>query len=165
MTKLQTIELKEYEIKEVDGGFERVLISSEKHPLFFSNRSLLIGKQRGILEKGLEHELFSLIQALDPITVNAVTNGADVESEQLLSLMDAISLDHMKDIIWLAYVGAKTSDCLENEDFKEMFDEDFQTTVLIYLQILTSNFKTQNDKNKFKEGLSKSLASNKGGKK
>lgn len=164
VTRLQTIELKEYEIQEINGEFERVLINSEKHPLFFSNRSLLVGKQMGILERGLEQELYSLLAALDPNTLNAVTNGMNVESAQLLALMEVISLDHMNDIIWLAYIGAKSNECLDNEDFKERFNEDFQTTVLIYMQLLTSNFQKQN-KNKFKEGLSKSIASTKGGKK
>lgn len=166
MTKLQSVELKEYEIVEVDGEFERKEISSEKHPLYFTNRSLLVGKQYGILEKGLEQELFSFLAVMDPNSIKEITKGGEIETDQLLSITQLISLDHMKDIIWLAYVGAKTGECLDSEEFKALYAEDFQTVMTVYMSILTSNFENQSKQNKFKEGLNKSLSNkNKGTKK
>lgn len=165
MTKLQSVELKEYEIVEVDGEFERKEISSEKHPLYFTNRSLLVGKQYGILEKGLEQELFSFLAVIDPNSIKEITKGGEIETDQLVSITKLISLDHMKDIIWLAYVGAKTGECLDNEEFKELYDEDFKTVMSVYMSILTSNFENQNKQNKFKEGLNKSFGKIDGSKK
>lgn len=170
MTKLHVIELKDREIVEENGDFIQKVTHTERCPLFFNNRSLLVGKQTGILEKGLEQELFSMLAVLDPETVKSVTSGKsvgdeDVNSNQLLTLTEIISVDHMKDIIWLAYVGAQKDDCLNNDDFKEKYDEDFATIMKDYMAVLTTNFKDAGKENKFKQGLGKSLGSNKDTKK
>ncbi|MDW0112205.1 hypothetical protein QT711_03345 [Sporosarcina saromensis] len=165
MSKLTVIELKEYEIKEVNGEFERVVTNIERHPLYFNNHSLRVGKQYGILEKGLEQELFALFALMGADTVESVTKNGEMDSSKVLPLTELLTLDRMKDIIWLAYVGAKTDDYLDNEDFKELFDEDFETTMGIYVEVLMSNFQNVNKPNKFKAGLSKSTSKPKGGKK
>lgn len=156
--KLSVIELKEYEIvEETSGEFIHKVTNTERHPLFFTNHSLKIGKQFGILEQGLEQELFAMLSVVDQKSLKSFTNGEDVESEQVIAITQLLSLDHMKDVIWLAYVGAKTGECYELEEFKEKYDEDFQTTMQVYMDILTSNFKDKNKPNAFKTGLSKSL--------
>lgn len=156
--KLPVIELKEYEIVEdTHGEFVHKVINTERHPLFFTNTSLKIGKQYGILEKGLEQELFSMLSVIDHQSLKSFTNGDDVDSEQVIAITQLLSLDHMKDVIWLAYTGAKTGECYDLEEFKEMYDEDFQTTMQVYMDILTYNFRDKNKPNAFKAGLSKSL--------
>lgn len=158
MKKLPVIELREYEIEEIDGEFLRKVVSAERHPLYFSNYSLLVGKQNGILEKGLEQELFGMLSVIDKDSINKFSSGQEVDSETAIKLTELLSLDHMKDIIWLAYVGARSGECIGNEEFKEKYDEDFQTVISTYMEILVSNFRNQGEKNSFKSGLTKSVA-------
>lgn len=156
--KLPVIELKEYEIVEdTNGEFIHKVTNTERHPLFFTNASLKIGKQYGILEQGLEQELFSMLSVVDQKSLKSFTNGDEVESEQVIAITQLLSLDHMKDVIWLAYTGAKTGDCYDLEEFKEKYDEDFQTTMQVYMDVLTHNFRDKNKPSAFKAGLSKSL--------
>ena len=158
MSKLTVIELKEYEIiEDAKGEFIHRITNTERHPLFFNNRSLMVGKQYGILEKGLEQELFGMLAVLDADAIKSVTNGGEVESGQVMALTEMISVDHMKDVIWLAYTGAKTGECYDLEEFKEKYNEDFQTIMGVYMDILTSNFKDKNKPNAYKAGLAKSL--------
>ncbi|QJT71644.1 hypothetical protein [Psychrobacillus phage Spoks] len=159
MKKLPAIELKEYEIDEVDGEFVHNVTNTERHPLFFNNKSMLVGKQYGILEKGLEQELFSMLGVVDKKAIKSFTNGDEVDSEQVIKITELLSIDHMKDIIWLAFVGAKNGECYDLEEFKEKYDEDFQTTLGVYMEVLMSNFKENNQPNAFKTGLAKSVAS------
>lgn len=147
--------MKEYEIVEQSGEFIHKVTKVERHPLFFTNHSLKIGKQYGILEQGLEQELFAMLSVIDKKSLKSFTDGDDVESDQVIAITSLLSLDHMKDVIWLAYTGAKTGECYDLEEFKEKYDEDFQTTMQVYMDILTTNFKNNNKPSAYKAGLDK----------
>ena len=160
LKKLQSITLVEYEIIESDGEFVGKEISSEKHPLYFTNRSLMIGRDYGILEKGLEDELLSLLVSLGTDTAKSAMAGKEVDVSDVMFDAGLPSMDRMKDIIWLAYVGAKTSgEYLDRDEFKELFNPDYQECMTTYVGVLTSNFSDQ--PNKFSDGLKKSTSKKK----
>lgn len=155
--KLPVIELKEHEIVPVNGEFEKQVTNTERCPLYFTNYSLKVGKEFGILKDGLEQELFAMLSVVNQSSLQTLAKDQEIAAEDVIALTQLLSLDHMKDIIWLAYIGASSGECHGLEEFKERYDEDFQTVMQVYMGILTANFKDMNTPNQFKAGLNKSL--------
>lgn len=157
--KLLVIDLKETEIVDLgDGEFESRVISSKKHPLLFNHRALRVAKREGILETGLEQELFMFLAALGPDAVKKHANEEemDIETDDVIRITSVTSLDHMKDLIWCAYVGAcsPNSEYLERDDFKDMYDADFEETMQVFVKLLATSLQ-RSDNNKFAGNLKK----------
>ncbi len=155
--KLPVIELKDHEIVNLNGEFEKKITNVERRPLYFTNYSLKVGKEYGILKDGLEQELFAMLAVVDQNAIKSLASDEEVDAAQVIALTQFLSLDHMKNIIWLSYIGAQPGECYSLDEFKEKYDEDFQTILQVYMEILTANFKDVNKPNQFKAGLTKSL--------
>lgn len=154
--KLQVIELKEIEVVDLGNGeFESRVVGTERAPLMFSNRALQLAKREGILETGLEEELFNLYAVMGQATNGRTLkkDAVDIQGEDLLKVSSIISLDHMKDLIWCAYVGAKTGSNVyySRDEFKDLYDEDFGETLLVFVELVSSS--VQRDENKFASNL------------
>lgn len=163
--KLQVIELKETDIEEVaNGEFQEVTLSVEKRPLLFNHRALLLAKREGILETGLEQELFLILHALGPDVLKSEDD--DLGAADVLKISAIITLDHMKDLIWCAYVGAIRDGVHHDRDeFKELYDVGFTETLQTFIALLQSSVSKEKPKNKFAADLNKFENKSKSGKK
>ena len=143
--KIQTVTLKVKEIVEVDGQFQEKVISTKKYPAALTNKSLLLGKQMGILEGS---------KITDVIGMTKVSQN--MSEEELAGDFDLLAYNQ---IIYLSVIGLNKNLELTLEEFLDMYQEPVEVTVDLYGDLLEGYF--SDNKNNFAQGLKNSTKKNK----
>lgn len=145
--KIQTVTLKEFEINEVDGQFEKRIINSKKYPAALTNKSLQLGKDLGLLQSS---KLVSLL-GFDEVDSNLIDKNQEEAVKEVLNDFDI--LRYVK-VIYLSLIGFNKHLDLTYEDFLEMFDETTETTMELFSKLIEAYM--SNDTNNFAKGLQQS---------
>jgi len=140
MSKIATVKLTDYEIVEIDGKFEKKLVSSVNVPAFLTNFSLNKAKNLGLIETDLIKDLVKM-------------SGSSNIPE----------LDNIIPIVYTACLGANPK-FMNYEDFLSKFNYEITEMYELWAELLQTMF--GDEKNKFVEGLmSGSSSKGKSGKK
>lgn len=152
--KVRKVTLKDVEVREVNGEFEKVFINEKTYPAFLTNYALKRGKELGLIESSLFSTLLKM-QGLE-----ALAKGNDLDP----SIFDQIDETKMQQVIYLAFVGANRNADLSFDEFLEKYHDPIEKTMELYMNLIVDLMST--DPNQFAKGLQKSTnKSTKNGKK
>lgn len=145
--KIQAITLKEFEVVEVNGHFERRLISSKKYPACLTHKSLQLGKDLGILQSS---KMVSVL-GFDEIDPNITEKEEKEAANEAINDFDVL---RYVQIIYLALIGFNKNLDLSYEEFLEKYDESTETTMDIFTKLI-EGYLSSGDNN-FAKGLQRS---------
>ena len=142
---IQTIELIEKEVVEIDGEFKEIERDKKRVPCAITNHSLKKGKDMGLLEGSLIADLMKLEKI----------NSKD--KAEKMSALEKIDQVEMAKLIYLGCVGInkKFADNYSFDEFLEHLHYDFGELMEIYYKLL-QDIMPKDEKNNFAEGLKKS---------
>lgn len=149
--KVQKVTLKEFEIVEVNGEFEKRFINEKNYPAFLTNASVKQGFESGLIKSSLWEELLK-IRGLQ-----SVVEKEDEESS--LQLMNMFDEQKLIAVVFLGVLGANKKLDLTFDEFVEKYHYDLAGTIEIYANLIT-NLVSQ-DPNQFAKGLQQSTKSEK----
>jgi len=149
--KVQKVTLKEFEIVEVDGEFEKRFINEKNYPAFLTNASVKRGYDTGLIESSLWEDL---------LKINGLKNVLDKDDEDsALQLMGMFDEQKLIAIIYLGFIGANKKADLTFEDFVEKYHNDLAQTIELYANLITDL--VTKDPNQFAKSLQQSTKSEK----
>ena len=149
--KVQKVTLKEFEIVEADGEFEKRFINSKNYPAFLTNASVKRGFDTGLIETSLWEDLLKIMG------LQSVINKNDEES--IVQLMGVFDEQKLIAVIYLGVIGANKNVDLSFEDFLEKYHYDLAETIELYANLITDL--VAKDPNQFAKGLQHSTKSEK----
>jgi hypothetical protein len=156
--KVRKVTLKDVEIREVNGEFERVFVNEKTYPVFLTNYALKKGKELGLIESSLFSDLLKM-KGLEAL-VNRDSDLNDIDS----SVFDRIDETKMLKLIYLAFIGANKNIDLSFDEFLQKYHEPIDDTMELYMNLIVDLMAT--DQNQFAKGLQQSMnKSRKNGKK
>ncbi|UOE96077.1 hypothetical protein [Alkalihalobacillus sp. LMS39] len=140
--KIFTVTLKEKEIIETsEGQFEEVVLKTKKYPAALTNKSLLIGKQLGILQGSTITDVIGIVDF-----------DTDKKEEDMAPGFDLLAYEQ---VIYLAVVGINKNFTLSLEDFLDQYDEPMDEKTELFGKLLEGYF-SEGNKNNFARGLQNS---------
>lgn len=144
--KIETIELKEMNIVNVNGEFTQVFGEEKKVPCFLTNHAMKKAKDAGLINSSLIGDLLKLMSF----------ESLDIDNNFLNdpSVFDNLDELAMQKTIYIAYKGANKNSELDFDSFLELYHYSFMETVSIYTKLVQPFI--ANDPNLFAEGLQKS---------
>lgn len=148
--KVQKVVLKELEVKNIDGEFKTQYVNEQTYPAFLTNYAMKKGKEMGLIESSILHDLLKL-QALQ---------GAKDGEEVNLSALEQIDQTNMHKFIYLAFQGANPKEKMSFDDFLEKFHEPLVESMQLYATLISDVI--SQDPNQFAAAFQKST--NTGGK-
>jgi hypothetical protein len=142
--KIHSIELKDYEVVEVEGEFEKRYINPKKYPAFLTHRALAKGRNQGITNSSLISELLKL---------NSLSGEDGKINAENISPEQAELLDNEKylPVIYLGIIGANKSSEMSYEDFLDKYHGDIEQTINDYVALIQPYI--QENPNQFKSAL------------
>jgi hypothetical protein len=149
--KVQKVTLKEFEIVEVEGDFEKRFINEKNYPAFLTNASVKRGFETGLIETSLWEDLLKIMGLQSVIEKN--------DEESTLQLMNMFDEQKLIAVVYLGVLGANKNVDLTFDSFIEKYHYDLAETIEIYANLIT-NLVTQ-DPNQFAKGLQQSTKSEK----
>ncbi len=149
--KVQKVTLKEFEIVEADGEFEKRFINSKNYPAFLTNASVKRGFDTGLIETSLWEDLLKIMGLQSVIEKN--------DEESTLQLMNMFDEQKLIAVVYLGVLGANKNLDLTFDSFIEKYHYELAETIEIYANLIT-NLVTQ-DPNQFAKGLQQSTKSEK----
>lgn len=149
--KVQKVTLKEFEIVEVDGEFEKRFINSKNYPAFLTNASVKRGFDTGLIETSLWEDLLKIMG------LQSVFNKNDEEG--IAQLMGVFDEQKLIAVIYLGVIGANKNVDLSYDDFLEKYHYDLAETIELYANLITDL--VAKDPNQFAKGLQQSTKSEK----
>jgi hypothetical protein len=155
--KIRKITLKDVEIKEVNGEFERVYTNEKTYPAFLTNYALKKGKELGLIESSLFSDLLKLqgLQRLESIDKGL----GDIDP----SVFESIDETKMMKVIYLAFIGANKNTALSFDEFLEKYHAPLEEMMDLYMNLIADLMSS--DKNQFAAALRKSMNTKQNGKK
>lgn len=154
--KVRKVTLKDIEVREVNGEFEKVFVNEKTYPIFLTNYALKKGKEMGLIESSLFTSLLKM-QGLE-----ALTGGQAKDLDP--SIFDQIDETKMQQVIYLAFIGANKNADLTFDEFLEKYHEPIDETMELYMNLIFDL--VASDPNQFAKGLQQSTSkSRKNGKK
>lgn len=142
--KIQMVTLKELDVYEVDGNFERRYINAKAYPAFLTHYVMKKGKELGLLDSSLFSDLAKLQEL----------QGLNTDSDFDLSALAGIDETNLQKVIYLAVTGANKDLKLSFDDFLMKYHESLATSIESYVNIVV-DFINQNP-NQFATSLKKS---------
>nr|BDD47232.1 hypothetical protein 6 [Bacillaceae bacterium] len=146
--KIQTITLKEFEVIEVNGQFEKRITNSMRYPACLTNKSLQLGKDLGLLQSS---KIVSLL-GFDEVDSNLIDQDKEQAAKEVLNDFDI--LRYVK-VIYLSLIGFNKNLELTYEDFLEMYDESTEKTMDLFSKLIES-YMSSDTSNNFAKGLQQS---------
>lgn len=134
---IQKVELKEVEVKEVNGEFEKTFINAKVHPAFLTNAAVKKGFDTGLLESSLFEDLLKL-KGLETLV-------AQSSEEASLELMNAFDEQKLITVIYLGVVGANKNIGLSFDDFLEMYHYPLTETIQLYANLIVGLMSESNE--------------------
>ncbi|WP_107838387.1 hypothetical protein [Metasolibacillus meyeri] len=131
--KIETVELSEVEFVEVDGGWEKKVVSTKRHPAFLTNAAIKRGYDMGILESSLFEDLLK-IKGLEILSKEQI-EGVD-EEKQASEFMEVLDEQRMQSVIYLGVLGANKNLGLTFDEFLELYHYQLTDTTKIYANLI-----------------------------
>lgn len=128
--KIQKVVLKEVEVIEVNGEFEKRFINEKAYPAFLTNASVKRGFEEGLIKSSLWEDLLAM-KGLE----KAIADENEDNAVQSLSVMNDQKLIA---VIYLGVLGANKNLTLTFDDFLEKYHEPMEKTIELYVNLLTS---------------------------
>jgi hypothetical protein len=144
--KVRKVTLKDVEVREVNGEFERVFVNEKTYPVFLTNYALKKGKELGLIESSLFTSLLKM-QGLE-----ALAGGQAKDLDP--SIFDQIDETKMQQVIYLAFIGANKNTDLSFDEFLQKYHDPIEKTMELYMNLIVDLMST--DPNQFAKGLQKS---------
>ncbi|KYG90017.1 hypothetical protein A0U40_09850 [[Bacillus] sp. KCTC 13219] len=129
--RIETVELSEVEFVEVNGGWEKKVINTKRHPAFLTNAAIKRGYDMGILESSLFEDLLK-IKGLE--TLSKEQN--EDEEKQASEFMKVLDEQKMQSVIYLGVIGANKNLGLTFDEFLELYHAPLTTTTKIYANLI-----------------------------
>lgn len=149
--KIQKVVLKEIEVVEVNGEFEKRFINEKAYPAFLTNASVKRGFEEGLIQSSLWEDLLAmkgLEQALEKEEGNnAVESLATINDQKFIG------------VIYLGVLGANKNLTLTFDEFLEKYHEPMEKTIELYVNLLTSLI--SQDTNQFAQSFNTAAKRNK----
>ena len=156
--KVRKVTLKDVEVREVNGEFEKVFVNEKTYPVFLTNYALKKGKEMGLIESSLFSDLLKM-KGLEAL-VNNDSNLSDIDSP----VFERIDETKMLKLIYLAFIGANKNTDLSFDEFLQKYHESIEYTMELYMNLIADLMST--DPNQFAKALQQSTnKSSKNGKK
>jgi hypothetical protein len=154
--KIQKVTLKDVEIREINGEFERIYTNEKSYPAFLTNFAMKKGKEMGLVESSLFSDLLKL---------RGLEGLSNVDMEQVdPAVFDSIDETKMHQIIYLAFNGANKTSEFSFDEFLQKYHYSFNDTIELYANLITDLISSE--PNAFATELKKSTSnSNKNKKK
>ena len=149
--KVQKVTLKEFEIVEVDGEFEKRFINEKNYPAFLTNASVKRGFDTGLIETSLWEDLLKIMGLQSVIEKN--------DEESVMKLMNMFDEQKLIAVVYLGVLGANKNFDLTFDSFLEKYHYDLAETIELYASLITSLVSV--DPNQFAKGLQQSTKSEK----
>jgi len=143
--KVRKVTLKDIEVREVNGEFEKVFVNEKTYPAFLTNYALKKGKELQLIESSLFSNLIKMQGIKD---FNKDQENIDP------SLFEHIDETKMQQVIYLAFLGANKNTELSFDQFLEKYHEPIDNTMELYFNLIMDLMST--DPNQFAKGLQKS---------
>ncbi|MGG3808571.1 hypothetical protein [Geobacillus thermodenitrificans] len=145
--KVRKVTLKDVEVREVNGEFEKVFVNEKTYPVFLTNYALKKGKEMGLIGSSLFTSLLKM-QRLEAL--------AEGQAEDLdPSIFDQIDETKMQQVIYLAFIGANKHTDLSFDEFLQKYHEPIDVTMELYMNLIVDLMST--DPNQFAKGLQQSM--------
>ncbi|WP_107951367.1 hypothetical protein [Lysinibacillus parviboronicapiens] len=135
--KIQRVELKEVEIVELDGEFERRFVNAKVHPAFLTNAAVKKGYDMGLLASSLFEDLLK-IKGLETLVSQA-------DEENSLELLNAFDEQKLIAVIYLAVLGANKNIGLSFEEFLDVYHQPLTETIKLYATLITGLLSESNE--------------------
>lgn len=149
--KIQKVVLKEVEVVEVNGEFEKRFINEKAYPAFLTNASVKRGFDEGLIQSSLWEDLLAL-KGLE----QAVNNKNDNDAAKSMSLLDD---QKFIAVIYLGVLGANRKLTITFDEFLDQYHEPLERTIEIYVNLLTSMVSA--DTNQFAKNFNDAAKRNK----
>lgn len=153
--KIQKVVLKEFEVIEVDGEFEKRFINEKKLPAFLTNASIKRGFDEGLLESSLWEDL---LKVMGLQSLMKETGDEEKDAENAMKLMGTFDEQKLIAIIYLAVLGANRKLELTFERFLEKYHYGIAETIELYAILLTDLLSS--NPNQFASELQKATKKN-----
>jgi hypothetical protein len=147
--KIQTVELKDLEIVELEGEFKVVTRNETTVPCYITNYATKMGKDLGLIETSLLQGVFKLKGLM----------GANSEANQDVDVSALSEMDEleMQKVIYLGCLGANKDFSDDFDTFLKRYHYSLEETVQLYAELITNL--TSSNKNNFATNLQKSTKS------
>jgi len=145
--KVRKITLKDVEIREVNGEFERVFVNEKTYPAFLTNYSLKRGKELGLIESSIFTSLLKMQE------LEALARGENEYVDP--AVFEQIDETKMQQVIYMALVGANKHLDLTFDEFLQKYHDPFENTVELYSNLIVDLIVS--DPNQFAKGLQQSM--------
>ncbi|MFE3576903.1 hypothetical protein [Lysinibacillus sp. NPDC059133] len=142
--KIQKVELKEVEVVEVDGEFEKRFVNTKVYPAFLTNAAVKKGYDTGLLESSLFEDLLK-IKGLETLIIQS-------DEEASLELLNAFDEQKLIAVIYLAATGANKNLGLSFDEFLEKYHYPLTDTIQLYANLIVGLL---NESNEFAKALHK----------
>lgn len=148
--KIQKVELKEVEVVEVDGEFEKRFVNTKVYPAFLTNAAVKKGYDIGLLESSLFEDLLK-IKGLETLIIQS-------DEEASLELLNAFDEQKLIAVIYLAAIGANKNLGLSFDEFLEKYHYPLTDTIKLYANLIVGLL---NESNEFAKALHKQTKNSK----
>lgn len=128
--KIQKLTLKEVEVIEVDGEFEKRFINAKTYPIFLTNWALKKGFEEGLLESSLVSSLAKLMPYM--------------QSENKEGMLEHLDEQNMIRVIYLAFIGANRKVEMSYDEFLDKYHLDFIETTTLYVKLISDTISKEN---------------------
>lgn len=145
--KVRKVTLKDVEVREVNGEFEKVFVNEKTYPVFLTNYALKKGKELGLIESSLFTSLLKM-QGLEALAEKRMD---DLDP----AIFDQIDETKMQQVIYLAFIGANKNTDLSFDEFLQKYHDPIETTMELYMNLIVDLMAT--DPNQFAKGLQQSM--------
>ena len=149
--KVEKVTLKEFEIVEVNGEFEKRFINEKNYPAFLTNASVKRGFDTGLIETSLWEDLMKIMGLQSILEKN--------DDESTMKLMNMFDEQKLIAVVYLGVIGANKNVDLTFDDFLEKYHYDLAETIELYANLITSL--VSKDPNQFAKSLQQSTRSEK----
>lgn len=149
--KVQKLTLKEVEVVEVDGEFEKRFINAKTYPIFLTNAALQKGKQLGYLDTSLITDLVKLMPLAKRVKAVGVGENIDENTVQMMAEIDEQKMIH---VIYLAFIGANRKEEKSFDEFIELYHLDFTETATLFMKLISDVISKDNN---FAKSLEQSM--------
>lgn len=135
--KIQTVELKEMQIVEIEGEFQSSYGNVRKYPAFLTNASVKKGFDMGLLESSLFEDLLKL-KSLETIISNQKKKQKDNSDDMEDSAKTLAALNEQKliAVVYLGVLGANKNLNMTFDEFLELYHYELPKTVEMYGKLI-----------------------------
>lgn len=147
--KIQKITLKEVEVVEINGEYEKRFINEKTYPAFLTNAAIKKGNDEGLLDSSLFTDLLKM-RDLNKLFSKP---GADEDEEKESVALNSFDEGKMINVVYLAFAGANRKSELTYEEFIDRYHYTLSDTLKLYVGLITDLITGDNA---FAKGLEKS---------